>query len=146
MIDFLNSPAGQTLVLIVFVPLFSAITTFVSKYLNAKAKEIISHTKNEQLLLHFNQAVDAVTAAVDATFQTYVDALKREGRFDAEAQKIAFNQAKDMALQTMSTETQQVLVSVIPDLAAWIEAKIEQSIKKNKPTAALPSDLVIADQ
>ncbi len=50
------------------------------------------------------EAAEAATAAVDATSQTYVDALKNAGKFDAEAQEEFAKKALTACLQSISEE------------------------------------------
>ncbi|MDR2047028.1 MAG: hypothetical protein LBP79_03890, partial [Clostridiales bacterium] len=58
----------------------------------------------EQLKAALEQANDAVQKAVAQTAQTYVDTLKAQGVFDADAQKAALEQALSAAQSSISAD------------------------------------------
>jgi len=62
---------------------------------------------------------------VIATNQTYVDTLKREGKFDGEAQKIAFQKTYDSVIAILSEDAKTYLNEAIGDLQAYIINQIE---------------------
>jgi hypothetical protein len=59
--------------------------------LRAKGSELKTKTDNEVLAKYIGMLTNTVTDCVIATNQTYVEALKKQGAFDAEAQKVAFD-------------------------------------------------------
>ena len=61
-------------------------------------KLIKAKTKNEKATEYLTLAVNIVTNAVKVVFQTYVDGLKKAGKYDKEAQLAAFVQAKGIVL------------------------------------------------
>ena len=73
----------------------------------------------------YAQAVKAVTDAVSATNQTYVDALKKAGKFDKQSQEIARQMAVRTATTLMSDTTKAFLNKNCGDLEQWIFAEIE---------------------
>ena len=67
-----------------------------------------------------------------------IDALKEQGKFDVEAQKIAFEKAKAAALASMDTAAREFLTTALGDFDAWLDTIIEKLVKDNKtPTAVL---------
>ena len=76
--------------------------------------------------------VDTVTACVVATNQTYVETLKKQGKFDLEAQKIAFEKTKDAVLDLLNVEAKEYLLAVEDDLDAYINNQIEVAVNLNK--------------
>ena len=53
-----------------------------------------------------------ITECVMATTQTYVDTLKKEGKFDGEAQKIAFSKTFDAVLAVLNDDAKEYFKSV----------------------------------
>lgn len=67
-------------------------------------------------------------------FQTYFDALKKEGRFDKDSQLAALNKAKEMALGQMTEDVKTFINKSYGDLDSWLNTQIEATIDtlKNK--------------
>lgn len=64
--------------------------------------------------------------------QTFVDSLKAEGKFDIDAQKQAFEMAKDQWLKMMSAEMKELVLNEIGDIDSWLKSKIESQIASSK--------------
>ena len=105
----------------VILPLISFAGTKLIAYLNAKVKD-------ENAKLHLTSATTIVTNAVLTVFQTYVDSLKKSGSFDANAQVIALNKAKDIALSQMTQEVKDFITKNFGDIDNWLTIQIESSI------------------
>jgi hypothetical protein len=73
-----------------------------------------------------------ITECVIATNQTYVETLKKEGKFDAEAQKKAFEETKNAVLTILSADAKEYLSNAIGDLQVYMTKKIEAEVKLNK--------------
>ena len=74
-----------------------------------------------------------VLDAVLETNQTYVDALKEEGVFTLEAQKIAFDKTKDAVLTVISQKFIKSLInSGIVDFDSFLTTMIESCVNKCK--------------
>ncbi len=119
-----------TLIQVVVIPAIPVLVTYLVKYLKAKAEQTTTKIDNELIRTYIQEATDAVLQAVTYTAQTYVDSLKKQGKFDEEAQKIAFNTAKNIALQLLTTEAKQMIEDLYGDLMLWLETKIEQTVKE----------------
>ena len=105
----------------VILPLISFAGTKLIAYLNAKVKD-------ENAKLHLTSATTIVTNAVLTVFQTYVDSLKKSGSFDANAQVVALNKAKDIALSQMTKEVKDFITKNFGDIDNWLTIQIESSI------------------
>lgn len=114
------------------IPLLGVLTAFFVKWVNAKSAEIQTNIKDATLAKYMDMLTSTITDCVIATNQTYVEALKKEGKFDLEAQKVAFNLTKDAVLKILSTEAQTYLSTAVGDLNAYIANKIEAEVKLNK--------------
>lgn len=121
-----------TLVQVVVIPAIPVLVTYLVKYLKAKAEQTTTKINNELVRTYLQEATDAVLQAVTYTAQTYVDTLKKQGKFDKEAQQKAFNTAKDIALKLLTDEAKQMIEDRYGDLMLWLETKIEQTVKEQK--------------
>lgn len=119
------------------IPLLGVLTTFLIKWFNAKSKELIAKTDNEYAAKYLSMVTETVTDCVIATNQTYVEALKAEGNFDAEAQKIALEKTLSAVLDILSDDAKEYLEEAYGDFNVFIINKIEAVVNDNKPTAAV---------
>ena len=108
-------------------PLISIAGAKLIQFINSKIK----NNKAADLL---TTATTIVINAVRSVFQTYVEALKKEGSFNKDAQIIALNKAKDIALTQMTDEVKNYLVTTYGSLDSWLDTNIEATINilKNK--------------
>ncbi len=85
-------------------------------------------TKNQEQAKLLNKALTIVENSVKRIFQTFVEALKKEGKFDKKAQR----EAKEAAIKEVKTNLTPELVTFITenygDLQAWISEQIEVAI------------------
>ena len=116
-------------VLVPAVPvLLKILYNFVVAYTTEKSEKI----QNEKVKGYVNEAVKAVMTAVTSTFQTYVDSLKKQGKFDEEAQKTAFNTAKNTALLLLTQDMRDAITTMYGDFDTWLAKTIEQLVLANK--------------
>ena len=111
----------------IVLPLVSIAGAKLIQFINSKIK----NNKAADLL---TTATTIVINAVRSVFQTYVEALKKEGSFNKDAQVIALNKAKDIALTQMTDEVKDYLVTTYGSLDSWLDTNIEATINilKNK--------------
>lgn len=95
-------------------------------------KWIQTKIKNEKLNYAFSELSETVITAVDYVQQTFVDQLKKDGKFDSEAQKEAMKKALNYAIVTITDTTKKIIESENIDLEALIEKYIESAILKSK--------------
>lgn len=105
----------------VILPLISYAGARLITWLNAKIKD---ENAKQQLTV----ATDIVTNAVRSVFQTYVEALKKNGTFDKESQKVALIKAKNDSLAQMTDETKEYITKNYGNLETWIITQIESTI------------------
>lgn len=134
-----------TLIQVVVIPAIPVLVTYLVKYLKAKAEQTTTKIDNELIRTCIQEATDAVLQAVTYTAQTYVDSLKKQGKFDAEAQKIAFNTAKDIALQLLTEDAKNLITDLYGDLTVWLDTKIEQTVKEQKTFTAVLGTAIETD-
>ena len=105
----------------IVLPLISIAGAKLIQFINSKIK----NNKAADLL---TTATTIVINAVRSVFQTYVEALKKEGSFNKDAQIIALNKAKDIALTQMTDEVKDYLVTTYGSLDSWLDTNIEAII------------------
>lgn len=105
----------------VVLPLISLIGAKLVSFINTK----INDEKASKLL---SKATEIVTNAVRSVFQTYVEALKKNGTFDKESQISALNQAKTIAISQMTDEVKDYISATYGDLDNWLTIQIESTI------------------
>jgi len=66
-------------------PLLGVLTTFLILFINKKSQELKATTDNELYHKYIDMLEETVVNCVIATNQTYVDSLKKQGKFDLEA-------------------------------------------------------------
>lgn len=91
--------------------------------------------ENQRFAHYLTAATTAVTDAVKAVQQEYVDGLKKAGQFDEEAAKEALMKAKVKVLESLSTETRKYITKNIGDINNWIETTIHSALHDMKEKA-----------
>ena len=111
----------------IVLPLISIAGAKLIQFINSKIK----NNKAADLL---TTATTIVINAVRSVFQTYVEQVKKDGSFNKDAQIIALNKAKDIALTQMTDEVKEYLVKTYGSLDSWLDTNIEATINilKNK--------------
>jgi len=125
--EFLN------IVLKIFVlPLMGVLAMFIVNYIKVKTQQVIDNTKSDVLAKYIRMAQETVTACVIATNQTFVEALKKQGKFDKEAQMEAFNRTKEAVLNILSVDAQKYLVEAVGDIDVFLDSLIEAQVNSQK--------------
>ena len=114
------------------IPLLGVLTTYLVKYVKAKAEEISKNKDNALLEKYVNMLSDTISECVIATNQIYVDSLKQQGKFDLDAQKAAFELTYNSVLEILSDDAKIYLDNVYGDLRTYIVKKIEAEVNINK--------------
>lgn len=125
--EFLN------IVLKIFIlPLMSVLAMFIVNYIKVKTQQVIDNTKSDVTAKYIRMAQETVTACVIATNQTFVEALKKQGKFDKEAQIEAFNRTKEAVLNILSVDAQKYLVEAVGDIDVFLDSLIEAQVNSQK--------------
>lgn len=114
------------------IPLLGVLTAFLIKFINMKSAEIQNKVDNETADKYIAMLADTITACVIATNQTYVEALKKENAFTAEAQKEAFNLTFNAVMAILTDDAKDYLTEIYGDLTAYITTKIEAEVNISK--------------
>lgn len=114
------------------IPLLGVLTLYIVQYIRTKTAELNNKNDNEMLSKYITMLSDTVIDCVIATNQTYVDSLKAQGKFDAEAQKIAFEMTYNAVIKVLSNDAKDYLTNIYGDLSTYITNMIEAEVNRNK--------------
>lgn len=117
---------------VVLIPLLGLLVKYFCQFVNIKAEEIKQKNDNDTFKKYIDMLNETIQTTVIATNQTYVESLKAQGKFDAEAQKAAFQMTYDTVLKTLSEEAKKYLSSAVGDLNSYITSAIEKNVNENK--------------
>ena len=112
--------------------MIGVLTAYAIKWLNAKEIETLNRVESTMGDKYIAMFFETVRDCVSATTQTYVDSLKKQGKFDAEAQKIAFQMSFDAVMNTLTEDAKEYLTSIYGDLTVYLTNKIEAEVKAQK--------------
>lgn len=122
----------QDLLYLVLTAAIPLCLKFLYSWVTAIVEEKTQNMDNAQLKEYINSAVQAVMKAVLSTYQTYVDSLKKQDLFDEEAQREAFEKAKNTAMLMITDDVKTAVEQMYGDFDTWIDNTIEQFVKANK--------------
>ena len=114
------------------IPILGILAAFVVEFLRVKSKEIINKLDNDVSKKYAEMITNTVTTCVIATNQTYVEALKKNGKFNEEAQKLAFEQTKTAVLEILTEDAKEYLTEFYGDLDKQLNSLIEAEVNRNK--------------
>lgn len=117
---------------LVLAPLIIAISSFLIALIRQQTSKIEEKIKDEKAKMMLEIAENVISQAVATVSQTYVDGLKKDGIFDIDAQKKAFEMSKDKIYKLLTTDTLQAVQNNYGDVDEWIVTKIEETINKSK--------------
>lgn len=101
--------------------------------------------KNEEIARLIDRATKIVSDTVLLVNQTYVDALKQEGKFDKVAQANAFEKCKQKVLALLSVEAREAIYVTYGDFEQWLKTTIEANVRNEKYTVLSANDLLGLD-
>lgn len=130
--SLMDQPLVVKAITIILFTIAGGVSTIIGIYFKKLADHISAKTKNEKYSTIINNINDIVQAAVMATQQTFVDNLKKDGKFNPEAQKEAFNKTFNEVKAQITPELENAVNEIVKDFDKWLETQIEATIKKIK--------------
>lgn len=125
--------------LAVITAVVPVLTAYIVVFIRKVGENAAANTESAKAQGYITEATEAIAAAVAATNQTYVDALKNAGKFDGDAQKEAAQKALAACLQSISPAAQKFIESAYGDIKKYLTTRIEAEVRKQKnEVAALP--------
>lgn len=113
-------------------PVISIAGIYLTYLISTKIKELKQKTNDETAKKYLDMLNDTIASAVLATTQTYVEALKKKGKFDLEAQQEAFRLTYDAVMKVLTEEAVKYLTTSVGDLETYVINKIEAEVKVTK--------------
>lgn len=102
------------------------IVTGLASFVVAKLTQWInSKIKDKKTAALANGVITIITDAVKTVYQEFVEALKKEGKFDAEAQKAAKDKALAIIKAGLTAELNEFIASTFGDIDAYLANQIE---------------------
>lgn len=127
----------STLLLAVVTAAVPVLTSYAIGYIRQAGQRAQASTDDIKTQGYIKEITDAISDAVEATSQTYVDALKKAGKFDAEAQAEAAKRALTACIASISPAANAFIKSAYGDLEKYLANRIEAEVRKQKGGAAL---------
>ena len=106
---------------VIITGLASWISIVITQWLNSKIKD-------KTLARHASAVLEIVTNAVMTITQTYVDNMKKNNMFDAEAQKIALDKCYTIVNSQLTSELKEYLANNFGDVQSYLMSLIESTI------------------
>ena len=117
---------------LVIYPVLSIGGIYLTFLISVKIKELKQKTNDETAKKYLDMLNDTIASAVLATTQTYVEALKKEGKFDLEAQKNAFKQTYEAVMKVLTNDAIKYITESVGDLETYVTNQIEAQVKLTK--------------
>lgn len=117
---------------VVLIPLLGIAVKYFVAYVDAKMKNLAAAQENEMYAKYIDMLNSTIQNAVITTNQTYVDALKADGKFDLEAQKAAFEKTFAAVMSVLSADAIKYFNELYGDAQLYITNLIEAEVNSNK--------------
>lgn len=114
------------------VPLLAVLTGYLVQWIKAKTAEATEKNQKDVFDKYITMLGETIAKCVSATNQTYVDALKKAGSFDAEAQKHAFDMTLNAVMNVLGKDAIEYLTAIYGDLTGYLTTLIEAEVKAQK--------------
>lgn len=113
-------------------PIIGAAAMYLVAFIKVQKEELLAKAKNETVKKYIEMLDKTIVECVMATNQTYVETLKKQGSFDAEAQKKAFQLTFNSVMAVLTDDAQEYLNEAVKDLTVYITNKIEAQVAIEK--------------
>ena len=122
---------SQIFQLVIF-PLLGVGTTYLIYLIKTKITELKQKYDNEIFHKYMDMLDKTICEVVMSTNQIYVDTLKKDGKFDGEAQKKAFEHTYQTIMTILTDDAKIYLSEAIGDLQLYVQNKIESEVMLQK--------------
>ena len=127
----------KDILMVVITAAVPVLTAYIVVLIRKVGENAVANTESVKAKVYITEATEAIAAAVAATNQTYVDALKNAGKFDVEAQKQAAEKALTACLSSISPAVLRFIDSAYGDIKEYLTTRIEAEVRKQKNEAPL---------
>ena len=122
----------RTIIEVLIIPILAYVAKYLVDYIKAKKEATKNSDRTEFEKNILDKVYDTVISCIECTNQTYADALREAGTFDAEAQKIALTKTTTAVLTLLTDETREALGEIVGDVGIYLNTLIESTIKEKK--------------
>ena len=122
----------SNLLIAVITAAVPVLTAYGVTLIRKAAANAAAQTENTKAQGYITEIGLAVSDAVSATSQTYVDALKNKGEFTLEAQKEAAKMALSACIASLTPAAKDFITQVYGDLNSYLTNKIEAEVGSQK--------------
>lgn len=128
----------SNLLMAVITAAVPVITAYGISLIKKAAENAAANTDSIKEQGYIREIADAISDAVSATSQTYVDALKKAGTFTKEAQAEAAQKSLTACLASISPAAQTFIESAYGDIRDYLTNRIEAEVRKQKISFGMP--------
>lgn len=114
------------------------VATYLISMIKKAGENAAADTEDIKVQGYIKEIASAISDAVAATSQTYVDALKQAGKFTKEAQEEAAKKALTACLASISPAAQKFIEAAYGDITEYLTNKIEAEVRKQKISVGTP--------
>lgn len=122
----------SNLLIAVITAAVPVLTAYGVTLIRKAATNIAAKTEDAKVQSYITEIGIAVSDAVSATSQTYVDALKSKGEFTAEAQKEAAKMALGACIASLTPAARDFITQVYGGINSYLTNKIEAEVRSQK--------------
>lgn len=119
------------------------IATYGISFIKKAAENAAAETDNIKTQGYIMEIGNAISDAVAATSQTYVDALKNAGAFTKEAQEQAAKKSFAACIASISPAAREFIEAAYGDLKEYLITRIEAEVRKQKISIGTPATSVL---
>lgn len=127
----MNSDISQIFEICI-IPILGVLTGFIIKFINVKSNELTAKTNNEIAQKYTLMIANTIKHCVETTNQTYVDSLKKQSKFDEQAQKEAFQKTLNAVIASLSLDAIKYINETTRDMNTYLTQLIESTVKSSK--------------
>lgn len=106
----------------------SALACYLITYINKKKVALQMEIENERAKAYMDLFEETIAKCVKTTNQTFVEALKKDGLFNKEAQEEAFNKTLHNVKAVLSEDCLKYLDMMTADVNTFIYTAIESEV------------------
>lgn len=125
---FLESEFFKNLLATVALALGTALSTLIGMLFKRLTDWVAEKAKGQKYKRTLETIEASIRSAVLMVQQTFVDNLKKEGKFDSEAQAKALELAVKTAASQINDEMKKVIEELFGDIEEWLKTQIEAFI------------------
>jgi len=114
-----------TIISILVTGLTTWLVTVITNFFNSKIKDT-------KLQRYFNTLTDIIQSSVMEINQTYVSEMKKAGKFDKQAQDVAFEKCMTIIQSKLTPELRDYITDNYGDIASHLQTLIEATVYQVK--------------